>query len=117
MFTVKKTPHGYVAHIDFFKAHDDICCGNPTFYILAYTCPLKGTHELCIGIEDEDDADIYAWTAFFDTFDEMLRAFEYSCMELYDKRYFRAEGLYNTYSDYVAPLIKYLSNGKSKLYL
>lgn len=117
MFTVKKTPHGYIANIDFFKSHEDVCCGNPMFYILAYTCPFRGTHELCMGIMDEDDIDIYAWTALFDSMDELFRAFEYSCMELYDKRYLKADSLYKTYSDYVAPLVQYLSGRKPKLYL
>lgn len=117
MFTVKKTPHGYIAHIDFFKSHEDVCCGNPSFYILAYEEPHSSEYRLDIGIMDEDDVDIYAWTAVLDSMDELFRAFEYSCMELYDKRYLKADSLYKTYSDYVAPLVQYLSGREPKLYL
>lgn len=106
MFTVKRTRHGYRAAIKFFKSSEDICVGNPQFYILLTS--YNGEFMLDIGIMDDDDIDIYENSVRFNTMNELIRAFKYACMELYDKRYLVSDNLYKTYMDYVGPLRLYL---------
>lgn len=107
MFTVKRTRHGYRATVNFLKSSEDVCTGEPQFYILATS--YDGKFMLDIGIMD-DDIDIYESSVRFNTMNELIRAFRYSCMELYDKRYLRSDNLYKTYADYVGPLRSYLAS-------
>lgn len=107
MFKLKKTPRGYVANISFFKTDSDVCTGTPWFCVIATSYP-KGEHVLSLSIMDDDDIDIYEYDIAFDTKEELLRAFRYACMELYDKRYLVSDNLYTTYMDYIEPLRLYL---------
>lgn len=107
MFTVKRTRHGYRATVNFLKSSEDVCTGEPQFYILATS--YDGKFMLDIGIMD-DDIDIYESSVRFNTMNELIRAFRYACMELYDKRYLRSDNLYKTYADYVGPLRSYLAS-------
>lgn len=111
MFKLKKTPRGYVANISFFKTDSDVCTGIPWFCVIATSYP-EGEYILSLGIMDDDDIDIYEYDITFDTKEELLRAFRYACMELYDKRYLRSSNLYKTYADYVGPLRSYLTSQK-----
>ena len=106
MFTVKRTRHGYRATINFLKYSEDVCAGGPQFYILLTSH--NGEFMLDIGIMDDDDIDIYESSVRFNTMNDLVRAFEYACMELYDKRYLASDDLYKTYVDYVRPLHLYL---------
>lgn len=106
MFTVKRRRHSYMATINFFKSSEDVCTGNPHFYILSTS--YDGEFMLDIGIMDDDDIDIYESSVKFNTMNEMIRAFKYTCMELYDKRYLVSDNLHKTYMDYVKPLRLYL---------
>lgn len=106
MLTVKRTSHGYRATINFFKSSEDVCTGDPQFYILLTS--YNGEFMLDIGIMDDDDIDIYESSVRFNTMNSLIRAFEYACMELYDKRHLVSDNLYKTYMDYVKPLRLYL---------
>lgn len=106
MFTVKRTRHGYRATVDFLKSSEYVCTGNPHFYILLTS--YNDEFMLDIGIMDDDDIDIYEGSVKFNTMNELVRAFKYACMELYDKRYLVSDNLYKTYADYVRPLRLYL---------
>lgn len=106
MFTVKRACYGYRATINFFKSSEDVCTGNPHFYILLTS--YNGEFMLDIGIMDDDDIDIYESSVRFNTMNELIQAFKYTCMELYDKRYLVSDNLYKTYMDYVGPLRLYL---------
>lgn len=108
MFTVKRTRHGYRATVNFLKSNEDVCTGEPQFYILSTS--YNGEFILDIGIMDDDDIDISESSVRFNTMNELIRAFRYSCMELYDKRYLRSNNLYKTYADYVGPLRLYLTS-------
>jgi hypothetical protein len=109
MFKLKKTPRGYVANVSFFKTDNYVCTGTPWFYVIATSYP-EGEYVLSLGIMDDDDVDIYDHDIAFDTKKELLRAFRYVRMELYDKRYLRSDNLYKTYADYVVPLRSYLTS-------
>ena len=106
MLTVKRTSHGYRATVNFLKSSEDVCTGNPHFYILSTS--YNGEFMLDIGIMDDDDIDIYESSVMFNTMNDLVLAFEYACMELYDKRYLVSDNLYKTYMDYVKPLRLYL---------
>lgn len=106
MFTVKRIRRGYRAAINFFKSSEDTCIGNPHFYILLTS--YNSEFMLDIGIMDDDDIDVYEDSVRFNTINGLIRAFEYACMELYDKRYLASDNLYKTYMDYVEPLRLYL---------
>lgn len=108
MFTVKRACHGYRATINFFKSSEDVCTGNPHFYILLTS--YNDEFMLDIGIMDDDDIDVYEDSVRFNTMNDLVRAFEYACMELYDKRYLVSDNLYKTYVDYVRPLRSYLAS-------
>lgn len=107
MFKLRKTPRGYVALISFFKTDPNVCAGSPWFHVIATTYD-DGVSLLSLGIMDDDDVDIYEYDITFNTKGDLLRAFRYACMELYDKRYLRSSNLYKTYHDYVGPLRAYL---------
>lgn len=106
MFTVKRAYRGYRATINFFKSSEDVCTGNPHFYILSTS--YNDEFMLDIGIMDDDDIDVYEDSVRFNTMNGLVRAFEYACMELYDKRCLMSDNLYKTYVDYVKPLRLYL---------
>lgn len=107
MLVIRTTKLGYYAKIDFFKADEDVCCGQPHFYIVA-TDLSDGEYSLDLGIMDEDDYDIYDWVYLIDR-DTWLRAFNFLVCEIYDKRYLRSMNLRETFETYLAPLKDYLS--------
>ena len=106
MLTVKRTRHGYRAAVDFLKSSEDVCTGNPHFYILSTS--YNDEFMLDIGIMDDDDIDIYESSVMFNRMNDLVQAFEYACMELYDKRHLMSDNLYKTYMDYVGSLRVYL---------
>lgn len=106
--SIRTTKLGYYASVGFYKAFDEVCCGNPFFYVVATKC-LDGSLVIDIGVADEDDMDKYTKDLYFRTKEEWLRAFNFIVCELYDKRYLRTNDLWEAFDAYIKPLEDYLS--------
>jgi hypothetical protein len=94
--------------VGFYKTEEQVCCGNPFFYVVATRCH-DSSLAIDIGVMDEDDQDRYTKSLYFRTREEWLRAFNFIVCELYDKRYLRTNDLWEAFDTYIKPLEEYLS--------
>ena len=108
MLVIRTTKLGYYASVGFYKTEEQVCCGNPFFYVVATRCR-DSSLVINIGVMDEDDQDRETKNLYFRTKEEWLRAFNYVVYEYYDKRYLRSYHLRDTFDTYVRLLITYLS--------
>lgn len=106
--SIRTTKLRYYASVGFYKTEEQVCCGNPFFYVVATRCR-DSSLVINIGVVDEDDQDRETKNLYFRTKEEWLRAFNFIVCELYDKRYLRSCHLRDTFDTYVRPLITYLS--------
>lgn len=106
--SIRTTALGYYASVGFYKTEEQVCCGNPFFYVLA-TRYRDGSLAINIGVMDEDDQDRETKNLYFRTKEEWLRAFNFIVCELYDKRYLRTNDLWEAFDTYIKPLEEYLS--------
>lgn len=111
MISIKKTPYFVACRADFHKSSENVCCGQPYFYVCGhYPYGNYKYYNISFGLNDQDDYNLYVDSLLFTSEEDMLEIFRLIVEKFNDLQYEVSDNLTDTFSNYLLPLYYYLVN-------